>query len=313
MFVPSLAALLVAAAIDRFLPEPPNRLHPVAWMGSAIGVFQRYAPAAGRTVPLLAGAGFVLVGILLVASIAAAAAALLSILPWPARILGEAMLLKTTFSICGLAAAARSVHDALHAGDLGEARRRLAWHLVSRNTESLDESQVSAAAIESVAENASDSVIAPFFFYLLGGLPGAFMYRFVNTCDAMLGYRDQRREWLGKVPARFDDVLNLLPARITAVLMAASGRWMGADLRSTAKVWRRDRLKTASPNAGHPMSAAAGVLGIELEKVDHYCLGKGLATPTAADILRSVHLLNLTAGSGVLLTGVAILLRTRMM
>jgi adenosylcobinamide-phosphate synthase len=118
----------------------------------------------------------------------------------------------------------------------------------------------------------------------------------------MLGYRDPEHEWLGKAPARLDDIANLIPARLTALLFILASLW-GADAGRARRVWWRDRRETASPNAGHPMSAMAGALGVELEKVDHYCLGQGQRAATAADVGRSVRLMRLATllGGGLLI------------
>ncbi|MEM6528331.1 MAG: adenosylcobinamide-phosphate synthase CbiB, partial [Chloroflexota bacterium] len=208
--------LLLALALDLLFGEPPNRFHPVAWMGRFIGWLQKHVPVQGRTLPFISGAGITLSG----AAIFGGAAWILSRILWrlPGGWILSAVLLKLTFSLRGLNDAAHTVETALQNDDLTEARRLASWHLVSRDTSALTAPQVAAAAIESVAENTSDGVIAPLFFYALGGLPGAYAYRYVQTCDSMLGYRDAQREWVGKLPARLDDLLNLLPARVTALL-----------------------------------------------------------------------------------------------
>jgi adenosylcobinamide-phosphate synthase len=193
-------------------------------------------------------------------------------------------LLKTTISLRGLNNAAHEVETALRGDDLREARRLLSWHLVSRDTSQLDASQVAAAAIESVAENTSDGIIAPLVWYGVGGVSAALTYRYLQTCDSILGYRDAEREWLGKIPARTDDLLNLIPARLTALCIVA--------LRPRGwHVWRRDAHLTASPNAGHPMSAMAGALDIELEKVGHYRLNARARSPETGDIRRARYLM----------------------
>jgi len=194
-----------------------------------------------------------------------------------------------------LTRAATEIKSALEAGDLPEARRLTGWHLVSRDTSGLSESQVAAAAIESLTENTSDSILGPLFYYTLFGLPGAFAYRFANTADSMLGYRDAEREWLGKVPARLDDLLNLIPARLTALLFIVITWISGGDATRATKIWRRDCYKTESPNAGHPMSAGAGALDVELEKVGCYNLGAGQRVPQVGDIGRAIRLMRMTA------------------
>jgi adenosylcobinamide-phosphate synthase len=172
----------------------------------------------------------------------------------------------------------------------------LGWSLVSRDTSELDESQVASAVIESVAENASDSLIAPLFYYMLGGLPLALVYRFANTADAMLGYHTPEFEWLGKIPARLDDLLNLLPARLTGWLIVLASPLAGGNMLHAKQTMHRDAANTASPNAGFPMSAMAGALGIELEKTAHYRLGYGGRKPTSADIRRSRTILLAATG-----------------
>ena len=303
MIPQSAIVLALAMLLDLLLPEPPNAVHPVAWMGTLIATFRRLAPKHGKVWPFLAGLAFVLGGISGVALIGVVLVWVFNLLPMPLAWLCEALVLKTTFSIRSLASAGRSVFVALQAGNLYEARRLVSWHLVSRDTTSLDESQLAAATIESLAENTSDSIVAPLLFFTILGLPGSLAYRLVNTCDAMLGYRDEEREWLGKAPARTDDLLNLVPARLTAGLTIVAGTLLGfSPLRGIA-IWWRDRRLTASPNAGHPMSAAAGVLGIELEKVGHYRLGAGLRLPATADIRRAIRLLVMTAALAGIVCG----------
>ncbi len=290
-----LLVLWLAIVLDLLLGEPPNSIHPVAWLGRAILAFQRHAPKRGRWIPFTAGTLFVMAGLIATSAAGVFVHLLLSTLPYPFDVMGEAVALKYTFSIRGLARAGTEVQSALECGDLVGARRLLSWHLVSRDTSSLDESQVAAAAIESLSENASDSCIGPLLCFALGGLPGAFAYRFINTCDAMLGYRDLEREWLGKAAARLDDFINLVPSRLTAGLIIVVGIVFGSRPTRAVYVWFRDRNLTDSPNAGHPMSAAAGVLGIQLEKIGHYRLGDGQRQPASFDIARAQSMLGCAA------------------
>ena len=277
--------LLSSLLIDLLFGDPPNRFHPTAWMGNLIRFLLRFRPHGNSFTEFLYGILILLVGISLTASIGFGIQYIASFLPTWAGILFQALFLKLTISLRGLDRAAKEVQTALQNNNLTEARRLLSWHLVSRDTSQLSESQVSAAAIESVAENASDGSIAPLFFFALGGLPAAFAYRFVNTVDSMLGYRDMEREWLGKFPARLDDVLNFIPARLTGSFIVLAAPSCGASLANAWKIMWRDSSVTASPNAGVPMSAMAGALGVELEKVDHYQLGKGLRSPTLNDLV----------------------------
>ncbi|NTU79716.1 MAG: cobalamin biosynthesis protein, partial [Chloroflexales bacterium] len=168
--------------------------------------------------------------------------------------------------------------------DLDEARRELSARLVSRPTGKLDSAEVAAAAIESLAENLSDSVVAPAFAYLLGGLPAIAIYRLVNTADAMWGYRNERYEYLGKAAARTDDLFNLVAARLTAALIALAAVLVNRRGATAWQVAWRDAARTASPNAGWPMAAIAGALDTTLTKRDHYTLGDGPRVPDTAMI-----------------------------
>ncbi|MEL7235990.1 MAG: adenosylcobinamide-phosphate synthase CbiB, partial [Chloroflexota bacterium] len=291
--------LLAALLLDLLLGDPPNRWHPVAWMGSAIYRLRQATPERGKFIyggMVAWGGGLIIWGLL------SAVLRLTNRLPAPLNWLVRAWLLKTTISLRGLNNAAHEIETALRRDDLLEARRLLSWHLVSRDTSQLNASQIAAAAIESVAENTSDGIIAPLFWYGVGGLPAALTYRYLQTCDSILGYRDAEREWLGKIPARTDDLLNLIPARLTAlciVLLRPHG-W---------HVWRRDARRTASPNAGHPMSAMAGVLNVELEKVGHYRLNSGTRPPEIDDIRHARHLM--VGAVTLFTTGLVMVLRER--
>lgn len=293
--------LLIAFLIDRFVGEPPTHLHPVAWMGAALHWLRGRAPAQGHTGSFLYGALSVLSGCIVTVGCGILLQKELAHLPRPLQILTEAALLKTLFAQRGLTDAGWAVQRPLAAGDLATARQQLARHLVSRETGELSAAQVAGAAIESLAENSSDSVIAPLFFYTLAGLPGALTYRWLNTADAMWGYRDAEREWLGKAAARLDDGANWLPARITALLIVAGGAVRGGDTVSALRIWQRDAGQTASPNAGQPMSVMAGSLGVELEKVGHYRLGTGLPAPQVTDIGRAIGIVDLVGWLALLL------------
>jgi len=290
--------LLAALLLDLLVGDPPNRWHPVAWMGSAIDWLRKQAPERGKFVY----GGMVAWGGLIVWGLAWFALRLTDRVPTPLNWLMQAWLLKTTISLRGLNNAAHEVETALWEDDLTEARRLLSWHLVSRDTSQLDASQVAAAAIESVAENTSDGIIASLFWYGVGGIPAALAYRYVQTCDSILGYRDAEREWLGKIPARTDDLLNLIPARVTAlcIVMLRPRGW---------RIWWRDAHLTASPNAGHPMSAMGGALGVALEKVGHYHLNAEARLPDAEDIRRARRLM--IGAVGLFTAGLWLILRER--
>jgi adenosylcobinamide-phosphate synthase len=211
-------------------------------------------------------------------------------------------LLKSAFAVRDLAAAALRVRRCLAGDDVDGARGALV-SLVSRETATLTPPLISAAAIESVAENCSDSIVAPLLFYIVGGVPGAVAYRAINTLDAMIGYRGEL-EWLGKAAARLDDVANFVPSRLTALLLAVAAPLGRGSVARAFTIWRRDRARTESPNAGHPMATMAGALGVVLEKQGAYRLGAGLRLPGAEDITRAVRLMS---GAAALTTALVLL------
>jgi adenosylcobinamide-phosphate synthase len=260
-----LFVLILALGIERFVGEYPNRWHPVVWMGNSIRAVERRAPASGQFVY---GLGMALV----IPSLFAALGWGVSLVP-VVDVVAGALLLKACFAIRALGAAGGVVADAVDAGDLAGAREGLR-SLCSRDPSRLEVPELVAGATESIAENASDSIVAPLFWYAVAGLPGVLFYRTANTMDAMIGYHG-RYEWLGKAAARLDDLLNLVPARLTALFLLAGGAIAGADVRSGWRVMRRDARRTESPNAGWPMAAMAGLLGVALEKPGHYRLGDG--------------------------------------
>src|SRR5581483_120715 len=227
------AVIGVAVLLDAALGEPPARLHPVVWLGSLADVAVRQAPR-GRFVQLVYGSALALGLPALAAATALGVTAAGRRLSPPARVLAIGVALKPCFAIRALLRAGAEVESALAAGEIEAARRHLR-SLVSRDTAELSEGLIAAAAIESLAENLTDSVTAPLFAFALFGLPGACAYRAINTLDSMIGYRG-RYEWLGKCAARLDDLVNLLPARVTALLIAAAAPLAGGSTRRALRV-----------------------------------------------------------------------------
>ena len=304
---PDPRTLAVAIAIDVFLGDPPNAVHPVAWMGRFANALVRRAPATGPARQLAAGTLIVLaVSGVCLGSLAIVACATAST-PRLAFWLG-ASLLSCMFAIKGLGAAGRVVRDALANGHVGQARQGLSA-LCSRDASALEEPELAAATVESLAENLSDSFVAPLLAYALFGLPGAVIYRAANTLDAMIGYRG-RFEFLGKVAARLDDLLNLLPARLTAGLLLGAGALTEAHVGDGLRLLRRDRRKTASPNAGWPMATMAGLLGVCLSKPGHYRLGDEGRAVTFEDIDRAWRVVAVAAALAVALTMIAVMVRS---
>jgi len=300
--------ILAAILLDLALGEPPNRCHPVAWLGQAVAWAERRAPRRDRAARLafggaltsLAVGGSGLVGLGLSCALAPRSIAI--------RLTASALALKLSLSLRDLVGSARRTGRQLERGDLDAARLGLRA-LVSRPSDGLTPAQVASAAIESVAENLSDSLIAPIFYYVLWGLPGAFAYRAANTLDAMIGYHGEYEE-LGRAAARLDDLMNFIPARLAALLIgAAAGLGFGNGRGATATL-RRDCARTESPNAGWPMSTMAGALRVGLDKPGSYRLGEGFREPEAGDIRRAVQLCLAAAALGIGLATLVALARS---
>ena len=290
-------ALLLAVGLDRVLPEPPGRIHPVVWMGHAITLMERAAPR--RPVPAFIYGCII---VIVVAGISTALAwlaviALASIHPL-VYVAGSAIILRATFTVRGLSSAARQTQEALLEDRLETAQASLR-SLVSRDPTILTPPLVAASTIESVAENTTDSFVGPWLAFAMFGLPGAVAYRSVNTLDSMVGYRG-KYEYLGKASARLDDALNWIPARLSALLLLLGGGLGSLPVRRAWLTIVRNRRHTASPNAGWTMSAMAGLLGTRLEKPGHYVLGEDMREPNAEDIGTAIGVAERTAILGVL-------------
>ncbi len=275
------AALLLAMVIDALLGEPPTWLHPVVGMGHYLSCWERRLLAQGPAGAFTAGATAWLLGASGVGGLAwAAQHYALHELPavWATVVL--AVLLKPLLAWRMLRGEVLAVEAAL-AGSLEAGRHRLAW-LVSRDVSGLSEAEVRESAIETLAENLNDSVVAPIFWFVLLGLPGAAVYRFANTADAMWGYRG-RWEWAGKWAARADDVLSWLPARLTAGLLFVLGGG------GSFKILCQEARSTPSPNSGWPMAAMALGLGVRLGKPGAYVLHAAGRSPEEKDTFRAVN------------------------
>ena len=275
--------LLLSLLVDTAMGEPPNRLHPVVWMGAYLK-WMKSRSSAQRWHAFWQGLGLLSLGLVIVASSGLATVYLIGFLPRWLELILLALLLKPMFSLRALLDAGGEVKKALERSDLPGARRLLSWHLVSRKTNNLTEAEVAGATIESLAENLSDSIVAPLLYFAVFGLPGAAVYRFINTADAVLGYRTSELEYFGKSAARLDDLLNLLPARVSAVLLCLALWLLRKDVRSAWHVMWRDAQATPSPNAGWTMAAVAGGLGVRLNKRNIYALNPTGRSPNARDV-----------------------------
>jgi len=303
-------ALILGYLLDLALGDPHTWPHPVRWIGRLITALERPLRSAFPKSPrgeLVAGS--VLVAIVISVSWAASAALLIltvRISPWLSLVL-ETILCYQMLATKSLKDESMRVHAALTAGDLPGARKAVGM-IVGRDTQALDEAGVTRAAVETVAENASDGVIAPLVWMAVGGAPLGVLYKAVNTMDSMVGYKNDRYRHFGTCAARLDDVCNYLPARVAGLLMCASAWLAGSDFdgRRAWRTLRRDHARHASPNAAFTEAACAGPLGVRLAG-DSYYFGKLVHKPTLgdpvrpiepADIVRANRLLYLTSALG---------------
>jgi len=290
--VENIVVLFLALVIDVTLGEYPRLMHPVVWLGNVISTELRFAPRSGRRLQLAYGIAMVT---LTIAVFALATYFLLSYLREVntiAYVLVAAFLLKSSFSVRELRRTALRVKAFLEDKDIIQARVE-SKSLVSRDTSQLDEPHLVSATLESIAENTSDSLIAPLFYFLILGVPGAIAYRVVNTFDAMIGYHGEY-EHLGKFAARLDDGLNFIPARLSGIFLVVAAYLGHQDGRNAWRGMIRDHKRTASPNAGWPMSAMAGALRTRLEKMGHYTLGDANHPLSTGLIPRSIRLLEIS-------------------
>lgn len=263
--------LVTAYLIDRVVGDPRSLPHPVVIIGWWISRLEwlirtcvkqeKHLKAAGVLFPLLIVAGSYAVVWLIIW-----AGALVS--QWLSFAL-SAWLISTTIATKGLADAGLEIMRHLQAGDIPAARRSLSM-VVGRDTEHLDESEICRGAVETVAENIVDAIVSPLIYAAIGGAPLAMAYRATNTLDSMLGYKNEKYRNLGWASARFDDVANYIPARLTALLLLAASWLLRLDVRQSWQIIRRDAHLHPSPNSGLPEAAVAGALGVQLGGLNTY-------------------------------------------
>lgn len=278
MFLVPILIVVGALVLDFAFGDPKNKYHPTAWIGALIARLVPFAKGKTPTVEKLGGAGVTLCATAIVAAVLVSyeffIKNLTDVISTIIVILIGSLLLKTTIAIRGLEKHGILVMEALSKNNLEEARARLSM-LVKRNTKDLDRNHIVSGVLESTSENIVDGLTGPMFYFGLFGLPGAFVYRTVNTIDSMVGYKNTLFRNVGWFGANCDKVLNYLPARITAYVMVLAAVLIGADWKSSLITMRQDGRKTQSPNAGYPMAAMAGALRTRFEKIDHYSLGNG--------------------------------------
>ncbi|MGM0896864.1 MAG: adenosylcobinamide-phosphate synthase CbiB [Bacillota bacterium] len=261
-------AIGIGLLLDRLIGDPPTWPHPVRWIGSLINWLKERL-----NIPVHAFRnGFVMLFIVLaiVASATIAAVTAAYAIHPAIGVVAEALLIASGLSQKSLKQAATDVYTPLVQGDFALARTKLSW-IVGRDTETLGESEITRGVVETVSENTSDGITAPMFWALLFGAPGLWVYKAVNTCDSMVGYKNKEFHAFGFASAKFDDVLNYVPSRVTGLLIVLFTRNdSGMPLNKRLSIWLRDARKHPSPNSGWLEAATAVQLGIELGGVNSY-------------------------------------------
>jgi adenosylcobinamide-phosphate synthase len=284
----TLFIIIIAVIIDVIFGELPAKIHPVVWMGKVIDFFREYlinyrSKISGIILTFMAVMIFTLATYVLLH---------LSAFNYILYILVSSIILSTTFAIKVLLTSAESMkNDIDH--NIKKARKSMSY-LVSRNTMELNEEDLVSATIETLTENITDSIIAPLFYAFIFGVLGAVVYRVINTLDAMVGYKTPEKIKIGWFPAKLDDVLNFIPARITGVLIVIAAAFLRLNWKNAYKIMSRDARKPDSPNSGFSMAAAAGALDIKLEKIDYYEIGDELSPLTTDKITEAVLLSKIT-------------------
>src|SRR5213593_866021 len=291
--VDSFADLAVSGfLLDLAIGDPRWFPHPVVMMGKAISWGEKLLWSGEPRRDFLAGMALTLAVVGPSAAIAWAAVLLVSLLPSAVAFMAVTFLASTAIATRGLLVAAAGIEEPLRTGDIVQARQRLS-HIVGRETDNLSQDKVLCAGLESLAESTCDGIVAPLFYLFLGGIPLAIAYKAINTLDSMIGYRTERYFYFGKFAARLDDVVNYIPARLTALFIVVAAVAARLNPARAFQAVRRDHANHLSPNAGYPEAALAGAFGIRLggpsiyfgEKVYKPYMGDDL-TPAGIEMLK---------------------------
>jgi adenosylcobinamide-phosphate synthase len=297
LFIDSVLIFLLAFLIDVIVGEYPDKIHPTVGIGKIISYLK---PKAKSSNPRVEKANGVLLAISIISVVSLPVFLLLFWLRSSFGIFGQiayiiigAVLFKATFALKSMGHYTNPIATALKKNDLAEARRWLPF-IVRRDPNKLNEKQIISAAVESVAESTTDGITAPFFFFALFGVPGAFAYRVVNTLDSMVGYKNAENKNIGWFSANLDTIANYIPARLTAYLMITASFLLRENWRESWRILQRDKRKMASINAGWTISAMAGALNTQLEKPGCYILGDNNGI-SPEHINRSLRVMYMTA------------------
>ena len=297
----TLGAIVAGFILDLIFGDPHWLPHPICLIGNLIGFLEknlRRLLAPGKTALLLGGA--LMVVIVLSLSFAVPYAVLMlaeQVSPW-LRFALETIMFYQIFATKCLRDESMKVYTALHNNDLEDARVKLSW-IVGRDTKELTTEEVTKGAVETVAENTADGIIAPMFYMFIGGAPLAFLYKGINTMDSMVGYKNDKFLYFGRCAAKLDDVANFIPARITGILMILASYFLNMNAAGAWKIFWRDRYNHLSPNSAMTESVTAGALNIQLGG-DHYYFGKLVHKDTIGDNIRPVEAEDIVAVNNLL-------------
>ncbi|MDX1441814.1 MAG: cobalamin biosynthesis protein [Nitrosopumilaceae archaeon] len=299
MLIESLSVICFAILLDMALGDPKNKYHPTAWIGSLIAKLAPFCKNNSKFLEKLGGIFLIFISCLIVGSIIFFLELGINLISFDYLsaiifVIIGGILLKTTIAIKGMEKHALAVVDSLERNDISSARDNLSM-IVKRNTKNLDKNHVFSGVVESISENTVDGITGPLFYFGLFGLPGAFVYRVINTADSMIGYKTSIFKDLGWFAANCDKVLNFLPSRLTGLTMILSAMILGYDWKESCKIMIRDGKKTQSLNAGYPMAAIAGALGTKFEKINYYSLGDGKVEFSKDHVKSAISLMKLTS------------------
>ena len=299
MILESIVIVGFALLLDFLVGDPKTKYHPTAWMGKLIASLVPFTKSNSARKELLGGILLVSVIVIVVSTLLVVldigiSLLTIDIISLVVSIAIGSILLKTTIAIKGMQKHALAVVNAVEEGDLDSARNHLSM-IVKRDTKNLDKNHILSGVLESVSENTVDGVTGPLFYYAIFGLPGAFVYRAINTIDSMVGYNTTFFKNVGWVGAKCDTVLNYAPSRLTGLVMILGALILGYNWKESLYIMKRDSRKLESPNAGFPMAALAGALGTKLEKMNYYTIGNGSIVFTKSHIISAVTLMKVSS------------------
>jgi len=299
MILESVVIVAFALLLDFLVGDPKTKYHPTAWIGKLIASLVPFTKSNSVRKELIGGILLVSVIVVTVCTVLVVldigiSLLTIDIVSFIVSIAVGSILLKTTIAIRGMQKHALAVVDAVEKGDLDSARNHLSM-IVKRDTKNLDKNHILSGVLESVSENTVDGITGPLFYYAIFGLPGAFVYRAINTIDSMVGYKTTLFKNVGWFGAKCDTVLNYLPSRLTALVMILGALILGYNWKESLYIMKRDSRKLESPNAGFPMAALAGALGTRLEKMNYYTIGNGSIEFTKSHIISAVTLMKVSS------------------